>query len=76
MFVQFSLNAVAACKSQKGFATSLTTARCIIFPMHTGLEKFRADGQGVCPGYDDNEEATISYFVIKGPLENKGVIHQ
>ena len=71
MFVQFSLNAVAACKPQKGFATSLTTARCIIFPMHTGLENFRADDQRVCPGYDDNEEAPNSYFVTKGPLENK-----
>jgi hypothetical protein len=76
MFVQFSLNAVAVGKPQKDFATSFTIARCIIFPMHTGLEKSRADDQGVCPGYDDNEEAPISYFVIKGALENMGVIHQ
>ena len=76
MFVQFSLNAVAVGEPQEDFATFFTTACCIIFPMHTGLEKSRADDQGVCPGYDDNEEAPISYFVIKDALGNMGVIHQ
>jgi len=76
MFAQFSLNAVAVGKPQKDFANSLTTARCIIFLVHTSLEKSRTDDQGVCPGYDDNEEAPIGCFVIKDALENIGVIHQ
>jgi hypothetical protein len=46
------------------------------FPLHTGLEKSRADDQGVCPGNDDNEEAPISYFVIEDALGNMGVIRQ
>jgi hypothetical protein len=44
--------------------------------MHTGLEKSRADDQGVCPGYDDNNEAPIGCSVIKDTLVNMGVIHQ
>ena len=76
MFVQFSSDAFAVGKPQRDFANSLTTAGCITFPVHTSLEKYRTDDQGVCPGYDDNEEAPISYFVIKGALENMGVIHQ
>jgi len=58
------------------FRNLFTTACCVIFPIHTDLEKSRADDQGVCPGYDDNEEAPISYFVIKDALGNKCVIHQ
>jgi len=60
MFVQFSLNAVAFGEPQESFATFFTTVCCVTFPIHTGLEKSRADDQGVCPGYDDNEESPIS----------------
>jgi hypothetical protein len=76
MFVQFSLNAVAVGEPQEHFATFFTTACCVIFPMHTGLEKSQEDDQSVCPGYDDNNEAPIGCSVIKDTLVNMGVIHQ
>ena len=76
MFVQFSLNAVAVGEPLEHFATFFTTACCVIIPMHTGLEKPRADDQGVCPGNDDNDEAPIGCSVIKDTLVNMGVIHQ
>jgi hypothetical protein len=76
MFVQFSLNAVAVGEPQEDFATSFTTACCLIFAMHAGLEKSRADDQGVCPGSDDNNEAPIGCSVTKDTLINMGVIHQ
>jgi hypothetical protein len=76
MFVQFRLNAVAVGEPQEDFATFFTTASCIIFPMHAGLEKSRVDDQGVCPGNYDNEEVPISYSIIKDALGNMGVIYQ
>jgi len=72
----FGLNAFAVGKPQRYFVNSLTTAGCIIFPVHTSLEKSRSDDQRVYPGYDDNEEAPIGCFVIKDALVNMGVIHQ
>ena len=76
MFVQFSLNAVAVGEPQDDFATFFTAACCVIFPMHTDLEKSRAEDQGVCTGYDDNNEAPFGCSVIKDTLVNMGVIHQ
>jgi hypothetical protein len=60
MFVQFSLHAVAVGEPQEHFASFFTTASYIIFPMYTGLVRSRTDDQGVCPGYDDNEEVPNS----------------
>jgi hypothetical protein len=70
MFVQSSLHAFAFGKPQRDFANSLTTAVCIIFPVHTSLDQSPNGYQGVCPGHDDNEEAPIGCFVIKDALVN------
>ena len=75
MFVPFRLHVVAVGRLED-FATFVTTAYWITFPIHTYLEKSRADIQGVCPGNDDTEEAPISWIVIKDALGNMGVFHQ
>jgi hypothetical protein len=34
------------------------------------------DGQDTYPGNDDNEDAPIGYFIVRGDLADMGVIHQ
>jgi len=34
------------------------------------------DGQDLCPGYDDSNEAPFGYFVLNDALVKKGVICQ
>ena len=76
MFIPFRLHVVAVGRPLKDFATFVTTAYWITFPIHTYLVKSRTDIQGVCPGNDDTEEAPISWIVIKYALGNMGVFHQ
>jgi len=43
----------------------------------TSLQKSpERDGQDICLGSDDSEDAPVGYFVIKDDSANMGVIHQ
>jgi len=79
MSAEFNFNVLGLGKPQRGFASLFTTADCISYhtvPVCTSIKQSRTDEQGVCPGYDDDEEAPVGCSVIRDILVNVGVIHQ
>jgi hypothetical protein len=76
MFVKFSFTVVRCDQPQPDLGSFLTTACCIIFPMHTVPGQTQADDRGICSGYDDNEEAPIGSSVTGDYPVDKRVTHQ